>query len=223
MKLNGLLFTAAMLCSFFSNAQIGNIYEMPRVLVNGEASTKVEADVIYGWLNIYDNNISYDYTIPYDDKAFKKKQQEIIDRTGLKAAMVSPSYAALAAGTATGPFQVKFKSKAEFEAAQAKAMKENGENYAVSLEFSTADVSDEKRKSITNDMLDKAIVDAKAKADKLSKGLGATLGRVLYIEEVKDYYAAPAYDYGYGEGSYLSNMDMMVTITAKVQVQYELK
>ena len=224
MKHNAILFLALMCTGIIGHTQLGNIYEMPRVMVNGEATIKVEADVIYAWLNINDNMVTYDYTTPYDDKAFKKKQQEIIDRTGLKNALVSPSYVAIASGAATSPFQLKFNSKAEFEAAQLKALKENGENYTVTLDFASAEISMEKRKTITNQMLDQAIIDARAKAERLVKGLGTSLGKVLYIEEIADYYAQGTYDYGYGEGGYnIGASDMMVSISAKVQVQYELK
>lgn len=204
------------------NAQGVNIYEMPRVLVTGEAVNKVEADVIYGWLNIYDNMYSYDYTVPYDDKAFRKKQQEIIERMGLKDALVSPGWSSVVAGTAAGPYQVKFSSRSQFEAAQSKAAAQSSEAVSVSLEFASSDVSAEKRKTITSQLLDQAIQDAKAKAEKLAKGLGGMLGKPIYIEEIRDYYAGPAYDYGM-EGGYMPVNDMMVTITARVQVQYELK
>src|SRR5687767_12001225 len=101
MNLNSLLIASLMTFSITASSQVGNIYEMPRVMVQGEASTRIEADVIYAWLNIYDNNYNYDYTVPYDDKAFRKKQQEIVDKIGLKDALVSPTYAALSGGTAS--------------------------------------------------------------------------------------------------------------------------
>ncbi|MFN0033126.1 MAG: SIMPL domain-containing protein [Flavobacteriales bacterium] len=223
MKLNNFLMAASIaMAAISAQAQTTNIYEMPRVSVQGEATTKVEADMIYAYLNIYDNTYSYDYTTPYDDKAFKKKQQEIVEKMGVKNAMVSPTAASLMAGTAAGPFQLRFNSRAEFEAAQAKAGKENNESYSVSLEYNKAEISDEKRRTITAQMLELAMTDAKTKAEKMAKGFGAVLGRVLLIEEIKDYYAAPEYNYDY-DGMYMQNMDMMVSITARVSVQYELK
>ena len=90
------------------------------------------------------------------------------------------------------------------------------------FEFNKADISDEKRRMINGQMLEQAMVDAKSKAEKMAKGFGAVLGRVLLIEEIRDYYAAPDYNYDY-DGMYAQSMDMMVTIIARVQVQYELK
>ncbi|MFM9984202.1 MAG: SIMPL domain-containing protein [Flavobacteriales bacterium] len=223
MKITSLLFAGAMVLTTALRAQESNIYNLPRVVVNGEASKKVEADIIYGWLNIYDNNFNYDYTVPYDDKAFKKKQLEMVDKLGVKDMMVNPSYESLKAGTATSPFQLKFTSKTQFAAMQAKAAALGTEFYTVSLDFASVEISDEKRKTITDQLLDIAMVDAKSKAEKLAKGLGGVLGKPLYIEEIKDYYGGGGmYDYS-GETTGMYNADMMVTITARVSVQFELK
>lgn len=221
MKISSLLFAALVMFTTALKAQESNIYNLPRVMVNGEATKKVEADIIYGWLNIYDLNYNYDYTVPYDDKAFKKKQLELIDKLGVKDMMVSPGYDALKAGTATSPFQLKFTSKSQFTAMQAKAATLSTEFYSVALDYGSSEISDDKRKTIMDQLLDAAMADAKSKAEKLAKGLGGILGKPLYIEEIRDYYGG---GYGYGEGMEgMYNADMMVTITARVSVQFELK
>lgn len=217
------LIIALCLVQLSSMAQGMGINPTPRLSVTGNASTQAKADVIYGWLSIYDLAAEYADGREYDYKYFQKKQLEIMERIGVKNGLVNPNYLAIQSGNYPGPFQVKFNSKAEFEAVQIKAMAECNDNFSVSLEFGSAEISIEKRKLLTAQMLDEAIIDAKSKAERMAKSLGVTLGKAIYIEEAQNNfnteYALMAMDF---EANHNAG-DMTVLITAQVQIQFEIK
>lgn len=203
-------------------AQTSSIYETPRVVVYGESTIEVEAESVSCWLNIVDNSLMYDYSgnDTYDPKRWKIKQQTIIDQLGVKDYMVNPTYAGLSGYIGSGPFELKFNSRAQYETALAKVQSASGEDTAVYMEIGKTDVSPEKRKMITNQTVDAAIADAKAKAERLCKGLGAILGAPIFIEDVS---AQNYYDYAtdlYGE---VYSGGFQIKITSRVQVQFELK
>lgn len=218
-------FATAILISFFSTAQNNSLSDTPRLVVYGEASVKADADVITCWLNIYDNNISYDYSIPYDDKKFKKDQQAYIERLGVKDYMSNPTYANLKSYVGSGPFELKFSSKSQYEAVQKKIQDNYNESMSVSMDIAKTEISDTKRKQLYDQTLDQAVADAASKAQKMAASLKATIGTPVYIEEMRnDSYSvypplSASYDYDYGYG----NTDMQVTISSRVQLQYLIK
>lgn len=217
------LFATAILVSTFSIAQTNSLSDTPRLVVYGAASVKADADVITCWLNIYDNNVSYDYTIPYDDKKFKKDQQAYMERLGVKDFMTNPTYANLKGYTGSGPFELKFSSKAQYEAIQKKIQDNYNESMSVSMDIAKTEISDAKRKQLYEQTLDQAIADGASKAQRMAASLKATIGTPIYIAEeniglsVVPGYGAYDYDYGYG------NTDMQVTISSTVQLQYLIK
>ncbi len=212
----------ALMTSFPSFAQTNSLSDTPRLIVYGEASIKADADVITCWLNIYDNTYTYDYTQPYDDKKFKKDQQSFIERLGVKDYMSNPTFANLKSYTGTGPFELKFSNKSQYDAVMKKIQDNYNESISVSMDVYKTEVSDAKRKQLYEQTLDQAIADAASKAQKMATSLKATIGTPVYIEEVMGdsaYPALSAYDYDYGYGS----TDMQVTIKSKVQLQYLIK
>jgi hypothetical protein len=204
-------------------AQGIGINPTPRIAVTGNASTRATADVIYGWLSIYSLAAEYADGRDYDYKSFQKKQLEIIERIGVKNSLINISYVSLQSGGNQGPFQVKFSNKADFEAAQTKAMMECNENFSVNLEFGSADISTEKRKALEAQMMDEAIVDAKSKAERMAKNLGVVLGKAIYVEEVHNDYNPEMAMMAYEMDSGFNGNDMTVLITAQIQIQFELK
>lgn len=220
-QLFSILLLTLMMSTNAAFAQSGSIYEIPRVVVYGENTIEVEAESVSCWLNIVDNSLIYDYSgsDTYDPKRWKIKQQTMLDQLGVKDYMVNPTYAGLKGYLGSGPYELKFTTKAQYESVLAKVQTASNEETAVYMEISKTDISAEKRKAITNQTVDAAIADAKAKAERLTKGLGAILGSPILIEEI----ASPNYyDYGaeaYGEipGGFL------IKITSRVQVQFELK
>lgn len=221
--LKSLVASFLFLIPIISFSQNTPLSDTPRLVVYGEASVKADADVITCWLNIYDNNVSYDYTIPYDDKKFKKDQQAYIERLGVKEFMSNPTYANLKGYTGSGPFELKFSSKAQYEAIQKKIQDNYNESMSVSMDIAKTEISDTKRKQLYEQTLDQAIADAASKAQRMAASLKATIGTPIYIAEeniglsVVPGYGAYDYDYGYG------NTDMQVTIISRVQLQYLIK
>ena len=216
-----LLFVSALTITVaIGNAQSASIYETSRIMVFGDANTQVEADAITCWLNIYDNTASYDYSVPYDAKKAKQQQITIIDNLGCKDQMTNPTYASLRSYTGAGPYELKFKSKAEYEAVLARVWSSSSEMISVTMDIANTSISAEKRKQLTDQMLDKALADAKSKGERIAKSLGIIIGTPLYVEEMS---TAPYTDYGYG-GEYENyNVSMMVNVSARVQIQYEIK
>lgn len=217
-------FAAAILVSTISTAQNTALSDTPRLIVYGEASVKADADLITCWLNIYDNTMTYDYTIPYDDKKFKKDQLAFIERLGVKDYMSNPTFANLKSYTGTGPFELKFSNKSQYDAVMKKIQDNYNESISVSMDVYKTEVSDAKRKQLYEQTLDQAIADAASKAQKMATSLKAAIGTPVYIEEVSGdsstlYPPLSAYDYDYGYG----NTDMQVTIKSKVQLQYLIK
>jgi len=210
-----------MMSAKITYAQIESIYEIPRVVVFGESTIEVEAESVSCWLNIVDNRLVYDYsaTENYDSKRFKIKQQSIIDQLGVKDYMVNPTYAGLNGYLGSGPYEVKFTSRVQYETVLAKVQSSSTEETSVYMEVNKTDISAEKRKNITNQTVDAAIADAKSKAERLTKGLASILGPPLLIEEV----ASPNY-YDYGSEMYgVTSGGFLIKITFRVQVQFELK
>lgn len=193
------------------------MYDIPRMMVYGEASIQVEADAINAYLNIYDN-LNYDYSQPTDPKTTQSKQIALIERLGCKEYMITPRYVDMKTYMGAGPFELRFPTREKFEEFRGKAMMNNSEEMTVTLDYASSDLSAEKRKNLKSQMLDQALLDAKAKAEKMAKSLGVLIGLPLYVEEIMDY---PSYG---GEGDmYGYNPNMMVIVSSKVQIQYELK
>jgi len=207
--------------SLISQNQV--LSDTPRLVVYGEASVKADADVITCGLNIYDNSYTYDYTQPYDDKKLKKDQQSMIERLGVKEFMTNPTYANLKGYNGTGPFEVRFNNKSQYDAVMKKIQDNYSESISVSMDIYKTEVSDAKRKQLYLQTLDQAIVDGASKAQKMATSLKATIGTPVYVEEMNITQAvAPGlgvYDYDYGYG----NVDMQVTIKSTVQLQYLIK
>ncbi len=218
MKILSLTFSLLILITSQIQAQVTSVYDTPRMMVYGEASVQVEADAIIAYLNIYDNTVNYDYTQPYDPKTTQSKQIALIERLGCKDYMTTPRYTDLKTYIGSGPFELRFPDREKFEAMRGKAALNNSEEMTVSIEYASSDVSPDKRKQLKSQMLDLALQDAKAKGDRMAKSLGVILGLPLYVEEVMDYntYGAEGDMYGYSP-------NMMVTVSSKVQIQYELK
>ena len=218
MKILSLTFFLLLLNTSQFFAQVTSVYDTPRMMVYGEASIQVEADAIIAYLNIYDNTVNYDYTQAFDPKATQSKQIALIERLGCKDYMTSPRYTDLKTYVGSGPFELRFPDREKFEAMRGKAVLNNTEETTVSIEYASSDVSAATRKQLKSQMLDLALQDAKAKGDRMAKSLGVILGLPLYVEEVMDYnaYGAESEMYGY-------NSSMMVTVSSKVQIQYELK
>ncbi len=212
-----LLLIFALVITINSNAQSSSIYETPRILVYGESSVQVEPEIIMAYLNIYDNAVAYDYTIPYDAKKSAAKMINAIDKLNCREFLVNPTSAELKNYVGSGPFEMRFTTKEQFEMVRGKAAMNSTEELSMSLDYSTCSISNEKRAQLKNQMLDQALVDAKAKAERMAKGLGVLIGSPIYVEEVSDY-GGYAYDSEYAEG-----VAMKVMITAKVQIQYQLK
>lgn len=198
-------------------AQVTSMYDIPRMMVYGEASIQVEADAINAYLNIYDN-LSYDYSQPIDPKMTQAKQIAIIERLGCKEYMITPRYVDMKSYMGSGPFELRFPTREKFEEFRGKAMMNNSEELTVTLDYASSDLSAEKRKTLKAQMLDLALTDAKAKGEKMAKSLGVLIGLPLYVEEILEYsaYTSEGDMYGY-------NPNMMVTVSSKVQIQYELK
>ncbi len=218
MKILSLTFSLLLLITSQLFAQVTSVYDTPRMMVYGEASIQVEADAIIAYLNIYDNALNYDYTQPFDPKTTQSKQIALIERLDCKEYMTAPRYTDLKTYIGTGPFELRFPDRAKFEELRGKAALNNSEEMTVSIEYASSDISSEKRKQLKSQMLDLALQDAKAKGDRMAKSLGVILGLPLYVEEVMDYstYGSDSEMYGYSP-------TMMVTVSSKVQIQYELK
>lgn len=212
-----LLVIFALAITVNSNAQSSSIYETPRILVYGESSVQVEPEVIVAYLNIYDNAVAYDNTVPYDAKKSAAKMINAMDKMNCREFLVSPTSAELKNYVGSGPFEMRFTTKEQFEMVRGKAAMNSTEELSMSLDYSTCSISNEKRAQLKNQMLDQALADAKAKADRMAKGLGVVLGTPIYVEEVNEY-GGYAYDTGYAE-----SVSMKVTVTARVQIQYQLK
>lgn len=204
----------ALLENVKTQAQIGTFSTSPRIIVYGEATKEVEPDVIVAYLNIYDAN----YDVSYDPKRLQNLQQITIDRIGCGKYMTNPTYAGLKSYTGTGGFELRFKSRAEFDETVNKCMNASTEEVTVSLDYSFAEISDVKKQQIKDQLLDLAIADGKKRADKLATGTGVRLGGVIYAEEIPDY-GAYAYD-GEGYGNYLNAFSVKVVV--KVQLHYEI-
>jgi hypothetical protein len=216
MKIFSTLCLSMMAALLFAQTPAQSIYDTPRMVVNGEASTTVDADNISCWLNISDNNMyEMDYA-NYDEIKFKKVQSDLIDKLGCRQNLVSPSQLSIG----TGPFELRFTSLVQYQAVLQKVPQYNTEVTGVYMDVISATVSPEKSKKFSSQMLMEAIADAKAKAESMAKAMGVVLGTPIFVEEVASYpYAAEAYG-----GEYMGSSDVLkVTVTSRIQVQYELK
>ncbi len=221
MKKNLFLTTILMCFAFMSLSQSLPLSDTPRLVVYGDASVKTTPDLIQCWLNIYETSTDYDYTQPYDDTKLKKSQQNFIERTGLTQYLTNPKAANFKSYTGTGPYELTFTSREQFEAAQKKIDANYSETLSVSLEVFKTEISAEKNKQLYNQTLEQAIQDAIAKAQKISGSLKVNLGKPVFIEEVS--IPMPAtysndYIYGYDYSGYNTNLE--ISVSSRVQLQY---
>lgn len=200
----------------FAQTPAQSIYDTPRMVVSGEASSTVDADNISCWLNITDNNMYEADYANYDESKFRKIQSDLIDKLGCRQYLVNPGQLNMG----TGPFELRFPAVTQYQAVLQKVPQYNTEVTAVYLEVISATVSPDKSKKLSSQLLMEAIADAKAKAESMAKAMGVVLGSPIFVEEISSYpYAAE----GYG-GDYYGSTDVLkVTITSRIQVQYELK
>jgi uncharacterized protein YggE len=216
MKIFGTFCLSIMTALLFAQTPAQSLYDTPRMVVSGEASTTIDADNITCWLNITDNNMyEVDYA-NYDEGKFKKIQSDLIDKLGCRQNLTSPAQLNLG----MGPFSLQFTSLAQYQAVLQKVPQYNTEVTAVYLEVISATVTSDKSKKLSSQMIIEAIADAKAKAESMAKAMGVVLGTPLFVEEVASYpYGEESYS-----GEYYGSSDVLkVTITSRIQVQYELK
>jgi hypothetical protein len=204
------------------SAQTPSIYEIPRLTVYGEGLVETPADVIICYLNIYDNSAVYDYEQPYDFKKVVTQHMLILDKLGCKDVMSNPRYDQMRNYTGSGPYELKFSSQQQYEEMMNKVMINSNESMTVTLEYGSSLVSDSKRKQLEDQALEKALMDAKNKATKMSGILGVTIGTPVLVEEIDQYGGGYGYDGGTEYYSGVSGANMNVKITAKVQIQYQI-
>lgn len=211
-------FLSLFLTCTFCDAQTPSVQDTPRIMVYGEATIEVDADVILGYLNVYDNSMSYDYSAPYDAKKVLSNQIDVISKLGCKDFMINPKYDDLKNYAGAGPFELRFTSKEQFESIRQKAMMNTSEMTVITLDYHLSSISAEKRKQLEGQTLDQALVDAKSKGERMAKSLGVTIGTPLYVEEIQSYDG-----HGY-EGQYfgIEGQNMKVIVISKVQVQYQI-
>lgn len=196
------------------DAQTGFVNnQSPRVVAYGEASRDIEADAIVAYLNVWD--ATYSET---DPQKMLSMQRLKIDQLGLRNYMTNPTYDGLKASPAGTPIELRFPSKSTYEDALYRASGSSDENVAVSIDFSYADVSAQKRQQAMDGLIEEAVGHAKRQADKIASASGVKLGSIVYVEELPNYNVYGYNDEGYGAypGQY------NVRISCKIQLHVEI-
>ncbi len=203
-----------------SNTQAQTVVsDVPRIVVLGEHTIQADPDSYFAMLYIEDNSgMNYEPSPTHMFKLFKARQQKIIDQLNIKEFMVKPTYDALKSYNGTGPFELKIGSNAQLELIKTKALALSGDETSVYLDAIQPLISDERRANISAQAMDKAIAQAKQKAERMAKSLGMTVGGPMVVEEYPDYVGYEYEPYGYMQGS-----NTTVPISSKVHIQFELK
>lgn len=217
MKNLGVVLTCLMVIfsSHFSSAQGASENGFtPRLVVYGEASNKIQADVIVAYFNVYETN----YELEYDPRRIQNLQQLKIDQLGLKRYMSNPTYEGLRSAPPGTPIEMKFTSPEVYTEMMMKASEASDDQVTVSLDFAYSQVSEMKKQTAKDLLINEAMKNAKEQADKLASAAAVRLGNIIYIEEMPDYNVYNYSDEGYtlGMGLY----DVMVYV--KLQIQYEI-